>query len=80
MTEEAVVGSGECELCRRDANDANGITTTDALLVHRSAVGQDVELGCPACFSGLREYAAKPLGPSSQALGHFAPASIPAPF
>jgi hypothetical protein len=43
------VGTGTCELCVCDVNDSETMTATDALLVLRVAVGQDLELTCPDC-------------------------------
>jgi hypothetical protein len=43
------VGNGECDLCVCDVNDNGGVTTTDALVILRAAVGLDVSLDCPPC-------------------------------
>lgn len=43
------VGSVECDLCVCDVNDNGGVTTTDALVILRAAVGLDVSLDCPPC-------------------------------
>jgi len=43
----AAVGSALCSLCECDANDSTTVTATDALLILKFAVGQDVEIDCP---------------------------------
>jgi len=44
----AVGLGGECQLCECDVNDDAAVSATDALSVLGAAVGQDVELTCPA--------------------------------
>lgn len=43
------VGSAECALCVCDVNDNGGVSTSDALLILKAAVGLDVSLDCPPC-------------------------------
>lgn len=45
---KAAVQATNCDLRVCDANDSGTVTTTDALLVLKKAVGQGVTLGCPA--------------------------------
>jgi hypothetical protein len=45
----AGVGLGSCETCVCDVDGSGSITATDALLALAYAVGQPVELECPAC-------------------------------
>jgi hypothetical protein len=46
---KAAVGSRPCENCVCDTNGNNAITTTDALVCLKKAVGQSVSLNCPSC-------------------------------
>ena len=46
---QAATGLRTCESCICDVNASGGVTATDALAVLRAAVGQAVELTCPAC-------------------------------
>jgi hypothetical protein len=45
----AAVGGAVCDECRCDVNLSNSISTSDALLILRAAVGQQVNLRCPPC-------------------------------
>jgi Tol biopolymer transport system component len=45
----AGIGLATCELCVCDVDDSGTISATDALVTLKAAVGQDVELACPAC-------------------------------
>ena len=47
----AAVGTSSCELCVCDVDSSGRISATDALLVLKSVVGDDVRLSCPACGS-----------------------------
>ena len=38
-----------CELCVCDVDGSGGIAATDAAILLRVAVGQNIELACPAC-------------------------------
>ncbi|HEY2773307.1 MAG TPA: hypothetical protein VGK20_04545 [Candidatus Binatia bacterium] len=49
---QASVGSKTCELCVCDANGSGTLTTVDALVCLKVAVGQNVALSCPSCSSG----------------------------
>jgi hypothetical protein len=44
----AAVASSNCDPRVCDANSSNSVTSSDALLILKRAVGQDVELVCPA--------------------------------
>jgi hypothetical protein len=45
----AAVGAAPCDACRCDVNLSNSISTSDALLILRVGVGQQVALNCPPC-------------------------------
>jgi hypothetical protein len=45
----AAVGAAACDACRCDVNLSNSISTSDALLILRVGVGQQIELNCPPC-------------------------------
>ena len=45
----AAVRIEQCADCVCDVNSENGVTATDALLLLQFAVGQSVQLNCPAC-------------------------------
>jgi glucose/arabinose dehydrogenase len=45
----ASVGTGSCAACVCDVNDSGDVTATDALAILRVAVGNSIELTCPAC-------------------------------
>jgi len=45
----SAVGSQPCDLCLCDANSSGGITSSDALVCLRAAVGQSVTLTCVTC-------------------------------
>jgi len=46
---KAAVGTFDCALCTCDVNNSGNVSATDALIVLKKAVGQDVPLNCPAC-------------------------------
>jgi Tol biopolymer transport system component len=46
---QAAVGLQTCELCVCDVNDSGNVTASDALAALGFAVGQAIELSCPAC-------------------------------
>jgi hypothetical protein len=43
------VGTAECPLCVGDVNGSSAMTAVDALMILGFAVGQPIELSCPAC-------------------------------
>lgn len=45
----AAVGAATCDACRCDVNLSNSISTSDALLILRVGVGQQILLQCPPC-------------------------------
>jgi hypothetical protein len=45
---KAAVGTASCS-CRCDVDSSSSVTVSDALLVLRASVGQQVELACPFC-------------------------------
>jgi len=47
VTLHAAVGLGECVPPRCDVNQSGSITTSDALMILESAVGQEIALNCP---------------------------------
>jgi hypothetical protein len=48
-TLQAAVGLLSCDLCVCDVNGSNTLSSTDALFILQFAVGQPIELNCPAC-------------------------------
>jgi len=49
---KASVGTATCEICVCDVNGNDSLSTTDALLCLKRAVGQSVNLNCPPCEGG----------------------------
>ena len=43
------VGISPCALCTCDVNSSGSVSASDALIVLKNAVGQDVPLNCPPC-------------------------------
>ncbi|MFN2425718.1 MAG: hypothetical protein ABR587_04645 [Candidatus Binatia bacterium] len=62
----ASVGSSTCELCVCDVNGSDSLSTVDALLCLKSAVGQSVTLNCPPCVGATTTTTTDPgTGPST---------------
>ncbi|MFN2377466.1 MAG: hypothetical protein ABR538_13085 [Candidatus Binatia bacterium] len=49
---KAAVGAIVCEMCICDVNGSESISTSDALVCLKAAVGQNVNLNCPGCGDG----------------------------
>jgi hypothetical protein len=49
FTLKTAVGTQTCELCLCDVDQSGSVAATDALIVLKFAVGQNVELSCAAC-------------------------------
>lgn len=48
---KTAVAAKTCDLCVCDVNNSGGISATDALVDLKKAVGQQVDLNCPACVA-----------------------------